>query len=241
MHVGSRPFIYLTQGRLMQESERAIEDCAREGEPAPQRVCKQLLAQPPRYSRWHDGLENRMNAVADARVRTRQVLALRAFALEQVHQGALVRYLRDYHVVGHAREQTLRYFYGVLDPHDATLSEHRHYLLAATNQVCVTGLLEVADDTGGAELLQEYERAYGQFFRMFCEHSRAEQDRAPYLLESLLPEVRGVVARIRRRILDGDSPRKGPLGVTRRSSTSAEALAIEAISVKPLPRNSRGP
>lgn len=225
--------IYLTRGRLIVESERAIEDCAREGEPVPQRVCAQLLAQPPRYWRWHNGLESRMGAVADARVRARQVLALRAFALEQIHRAALVRYLRDYHVVGHARERTLRDFHGVIDPRDATLAEHRDYLLATTNHVCAAGLLELADDAYGVELLGEYERAYGQFFRMFCEYSRAEHGREPYLMESLLPEVRAVAARVRRQILDGDVMRRAAPRRTHRAS--AGALAIQAINVRPLP------
>ena len=227
--------IYLTRGRLILESERAIEDCAREGEPAPQRVCTQLLAQPPRYSRWHSGLESRMGAVADARVRARQVRALRAFALEQVHRAALVRYLRDYHVVGQAREQTLRDFHGVIDPRDAALAEHRDYLLATTNQVCAAGLLELADDASGVELLGEYERAYGQFFSMFCEYSRADHRREPYLLESLLPEARAVAARTRQRILDGDPVRRALPGGTRR--VCAGALAIQAIDVRRLPGN----
>lgn len=222
--------IYLTRGRLILESERAIEDCARQGEPVPQRVCAQLLAQPPRYSRWHYGLESRMGTVADARVRARQVLALRAFALEQIHRAALVRYLRDYHVVADAREQTLRDFHGVIDARDAALAAHRDYLLATTNQVCAAELLELADDAAGVELLYEYERAYGQFFRMFCEHSRAEHRREVYLLEGLLPEVRAFAAGVRARILDRDAARR----VTRHPSS--KALAILAIDVRRPPR-----
>ncbi len=223
--------IYLTRGRLILESERTIEDCAREGEVVPRRVCAQLLAQPPRYSRWHNGLESRMGAVADARIRARQVPALRAFALEQTHRSALVRYLRDWHVVGHAREQTLRDFHSVIDPRDAALAEHRDYLLATTNHVCATGLLELAGDAGGVDLLSEYERAYGQFFRLFCEHSRAQNRREPYLLESLLPEVRAIAARVRRQILDGDVTRRVSVGGALRGS--AGALAIQAINVRP--------
>jgi len=222
--------IYLTRGRLILESERTIEHCAREGEPVPRRACAQLLAQPPRYARWHNGLESRMGSVADARVRARQILALRAFVLEQIHRAALVRYLRDYHVVGHAREQTLRDFHGIVDPRDAALAAHRDYQLATTNHLCGAGLLELADDTGGVELLGEYERAYGQFLRLFCESSRAEHGREPYLLDSLLPEVRAVAARVRWRILDGDVARR--VGARR---ASAGSLAIQAINVRPAP------
>ena len=110
-----------------------------------------------------------MGAVADARLRQRQILALRAFALEQVHGSALVRYLRDYHVVGASRDRTLHDFFGVADSRDAALRAHRDYVLAASSQVCAVDLLELANDDYGVELLGDYEQAYGQFFSMFCE------------------------------------------------------------------------
>src|SRR5690348_12042789 len=83
--------IYLTQARLMTESERAVDESARFGDPEGRRVCSQLLAEPIRYTLWHGRQENRMGVVADARRRERQTLALRAFAMEQIHHAALVR------------------------------------------------------------------------------------------------------------------------------------------------------
>jgi hypothetical protein len=148
-----------------------------------------------------------MGAVADARLRQRQILALRAFALEQIHGSALVRYLRDYHVVGESRDRTLHHFFGVADLRNAALRAHRDYILAASSQVCAVDLLELANDRYGVELLASYEQAYGQFFSMFCESERRRQEGAPYLLASLLPEVRTVAGNVRRRILDGDSRR----------------------------------
>jgi hypothetical protein len=198
--------IYLTQVRLMLESERTIAECARDGEPAPQRVCAQLLAEPMRYALWHVRHDIRMGSVASARMRDRQILALRAFAIEQIHRAALVRYLRDFRVVGVAREQALRDFHGVVDAREATLAEHRDYLLAAGSQVSTTQLLEFADDQRAAALLRDYEFAYGQFFSMFCERSRSRQNGQPYLGECLLPEVRAVATRARRRVLDADLP-----------------------------------
>jgi hypothetical protein len=198
--------IYLTQVRLMLESERAVDECARYGEPVPRRVCTQLLAEPMRYTLWHGRHEIRMITVAHARMRERQILALRAFTLEQIHRAALVRYLHDYRIVGVARDQTLREFHGIADTRDAALAEHREYLLATSSQISSIELLELVGDQRGIELSRDYERAYGQFFSMFCEYSRARQSRQPYLLSSLLPEVRGVATRLRRRILEGNSP-----------------------------------
>jgi hypothetical protein len=197
--------IYLTRVRLMIESERAVDDCARDGEPAPRRACTQLLAEPRRYSHWHGRHEIRMDAVAHARARERQTLALRAFTLEQIHRAALVRYLRDYRVVGAERALTLREFHGIVETCDAAVAAHRDYLLAASSQVCASELLELVGDAPGVELLTSYERAYGQFFSMFCEYSRAKQTGESYLLASLLPEVRAVAVRLRARVLDDSS------------------------------------
>jgi hypothetical protein len=191
----------------MLESEQAINEHAHVGPAVTQRVCSQLLDDPTRYVRWHVRHEQRMGAVADARIRPRQILALRAFALEQIHGSALVRYLREHHVVGEDRDRTLHHFFGVADARDAALMAHRDYILAASSQVCATDLLGLARDDYGVELLGDYEQAYGQFFSMFCESERSRQNGEPYLLASLLPEVRVAASHLRRRILEGDSRR----------------------------------
>ena len=150
-----------------------------------------------------------MNGVASARLRQRQVLALRAFALEQIHGSALVRYLRDYHVVGEARDRTLRDFFGVVDSREAAVMAHRDYLLSASSQLCAFELLDLASDGRGVELLTQYEQAYSQYFSMFCEAARAKECGEPYILASLLPEVRLVADNLRRRVLE-QSTRRGP-------------------------------
>jgi hypothetical protein len=224
---------YFSQTRLMLESEQAINEHARSGPLVTQRVCVQLLNEPTRYVRWHVRHEQRMEAVADAKLRQRQILALRAFALEQIHGSALVRYLRDYHVVGEQRDRTLHEFFGVADSRDAALRAHRDYLLAASSQVCAVDLLGLADDRFGVDLLGDYEQAYGQFFSMFCESSRSRQEGEPYLLASLLPEVRTVASNLRRRILEGDSRRLGRPHVQR--LPAQRVLSMESHKLVRLP------
>ena len=201
----SSPVIYLTRLRLMRESVQSINDHAAGGEAVPRRVCAQLLTEPTHYSLWHVRHEQRMGTVADARRRERQILALRAFSIQQVHRSALVRYLRDFRIVGAARDQTLADFYGVIDPREAAVIEHRDYLLAASSQICATDVLELVGDDVGVQLLRNYELAYGQFFSMFCDYSRAKRSHQSYLLTALLPEVRGTAARLRGRMLDPSS------------------------------------
>jgi hypothetical protein len=218
----------------MLESEQAITEHAHGGPLVTQRVCVQLLNEPTRYVRWHVRHEQRMGAIADARLRQRQILALRAFALEQIHGSALVRYLRDYRVVGEHRDRTLHHFFGVADSRDATIKAHRDYILAASSQVCAAELLDLADDEYGVELLNSYEQAYGQFFSMFCESERSKLEGEPYLLSSLLPEVRGTASNLRRRLLEGDSRRQRRPEVQR--LPPRRALSIQSHSLVQLPR-----
>ena len=133
----------------MRESERTVHEGASSDEEIAKRVCSQLLADAPRYSLWHVRHENQMNLVA--RQRERQIMTLRAVAIEQIHRAALVRYLRDHHVTGVARDQTLREFYGVVDPRASTIMEHRNYLLAASTQLCTADILEMTGDKSALE------------------------------------------------------------------------------------------
>lgn len=194
--------IYLTQARLMSESERTVQERARWGEEIQKRLCSQLLADVPRYSLWHSRHAHHMNGVAEARRREKQILSLRAISVEQVHQTALVRYLRDHKVTGAARDQTLREFYGVTDPREAALLEHRRYQLAASTQLCAGEILEIVGDRFGLGLVRRYQAAYDQYFGLFCDRARSRENGRRYLLENLLPEQRAAAEELRLEILD---------------------------------------
>ena len=196
--------LYITQTRLMRESERTVLERANSGDEVARRICSQLLDDSARYSEWHARHEIRMGGVASARRHERQVLKLRAIAIEQVHRTALVRYLRDHHVVGAERDRTLRTFYGISEIRDSTLAEHRTYLLAASTQLCTSDILDLVGDDRGQGLLRRYELAYGQYFAMFCDRARAIQKGRSYLLTAFMPEVKSVAERMRLRILDTD-------------------------------------
>jgi hypothetical protein len=190
----------------MRESEDALRENAGCGDEIPQRVCAQLLAKPPRYSEWHALHERKMQNVANARLRDPQVLQLRSIAVEQVHRTAIVNYLRLGRITGEARDRTFALFDGVSDVRDATLAAHRNYVLAASTQVCTHELLDLVGDREGHRLLRRYELAYAQYFAMFCDRGRALQAGKRYLLESLLPEVRGVADGLRMRIAAAPLP-----------------------------------
>ncbi len=194
--------LYITHSQLMRESEQAVLDHTTGDDAALRRVCLQLLADNRRYALWHSNHDRQMDGVAAARQRNAQVLKLRAIVLEQVHRTALVRYLRERLVAGPAREALLREFHGVIDSRDATLAEHRNYLIATSTQLCATDILDLVGDTQGVDLVRRYELLYGQFFGMFCDRSRATLDGEPYMLDAFLPETRDAAERLRLRILD---------------------------------------
>jgi hypothetical protein len=196
--------LYITQTRLMRESEQTLHDRATSGDEVSRRVCAQLLADGSRYTHWHARHETHMSGVAAARRREHQVLQLRAIAIEQLHRTALVRYLRDQRLVGAARDETLRAFYGINDTRGSTLAEHRTYLLAASTELCTRDLLDLVGDRRGLNLVRSYELAYTQYFGMYCDQARAVAAGRTYLLAALLPEVRDVAQRLRLRILAGE-------------------------------------
>jgi hypothetical protein len=195
---------YLTRPLLMSESERTVRQNAAAGDLISKRICSQILHDGSHYALWHARHEGHMRAVAAAKLRERQIRSLRTVAIEQVHRTALVRYLRDNRITGHARDETLHEFYGVSDPRQSALLEHRSFLVAASTQLCTDEILTLVEDIDGVELLRRYELAFGQYFSMFCDQARTRRTGAPFLLASLLPEVRRVAERWRLQILKAD-------------------------------------
>jgi hypothetical protein len=195
--------IYLTHTRLMRESERTVHETAVDARAREQRVCDQLLSNQTRYSLWHMRYDQRMLPVAKLRRRNDQLLELRRTGVEQIHGAALVRYFRDAGVTGAERDNTLRLFHGVVDVREATLIEHRSYLLAASSQLCASEVLALAGDARGVELVNTYERAYEQYLSLFCQRARAKSDIERSLYDDLLPDVKGVATRLRQRIVAG--------------------------------------
>jgi hypothetical protein len=210
--------LYITSTRLMRESEDAVREHAFSNEEISRRVCSQLLANEPRYGEWHARHEVKMRTVASPRRRDPQIQALRAVAVEQVHRTALVNLLRQGRVTGELRDRMLGLFHGISDVRDATLAEHRSYLIAASTQICAYDLL----DREGLDLIRRYELAYAQYFGMFCERAIALQTGKNYLLASLLPEVKDVADRMRLRIVGSQlramEPRRSPAAATRNVS-----------------------
>jgi len=218
--------IYLTHTRLMRESERTVHEAATRGTTSERRTCRQLVADRGRYTLWYARHDQRMLRVGRLLRQRSQLLDLRRACVEQVHRAALVRYMRDFQLPSEARERTLHLFYGVTDPREATLLEHRSYLMAASSQLCATRLLALAGDVRGIEIIGHYQRAYAEYFGLFCERARRAEARQRCLLGELFPEIEGVATRLRERILSGDLLPSRTFAVTRRRRAPASLSRV---------------
>jgi hypothetical protein len=146
-----------------------------------------------------------MWTVAGARQREAQTCKLRLVATHQIHRAALVRHLRDNEVVGASRAQLFAEFYGPLDSDCAVLAEHRNYQQAVSSQLCATDLLQLVGDRHGLELLEAYQQQYGLYFAMYCDRLLARLNHRPYILSSLVPEVRATAGNLRQMLVAGHS------------------------------------
>jgi hypothetical protein len=225
----------------MRESEDAVREHAGSGDDVWRRVCSQLIASRPRYAEWHASHEMKMGKVAGARIRGPQVGGLRTVAVQQIHRTALVNYLRLGRVTGPARDSALQLFHGVSDLRDATLAEHRSYLVAASTQVCAHDLLELVGDGEGLSLIRHYELAYTQYFAMFCERAFALQTGRNYLLGSLLPEVKDVADRLRLKIVGSQLRPLAPRPVVAAATQSAWPARKPARAAAPRDRGRADP
>lgn len=199
--------LYLTHTRLMSESETSVLMRAEHGEGPDRRICAQLIASKPRYFTWIASHDKPMWSVARARQRESQIVALRLVATHQIHRAALVRHFRDDGVTARDRVKLLAEFYGPLDTDCATLAEHRSYTQAVSSEISATDLLAMIGDRHGLELLEAYQQAYGTYFAMHCDRILARHDHRPYLLASLLPEVRSSAVDLRKRLVAGADSR----------------------------------
>jgi hypothetical protein len=210
----------------MSESETTIQRGAASDETLAGRVCRQVVDDPLRYAVWHGWHDARMSTVATRIERERQITALRAVHLEQVHRTALVRYLRKHGIRGDARDRTLREFYGLADLKRAAVSEHRAYLVSASSQLCAHRLLMLVGDRRGLELIQDYQGLYMQYFGMFCDNARAVQHGSAYLLRSLIPDAKAEADALRERVLGGDGLPARPVAVKSRTGQSGRYRAL---------------
>ncbi len=156
----------LTFRGLMTESERALwrTDSLPDYYRSP--VC-QLLDDGRHYHVWEASHARLMQQVVHAAQPVRQALALRATSLRLIHRRGLFDYLGTHVVRGTVRERLFEVFYGPVDFRAALLTEHRHFVRAASSAYCADVLGASIDDGEGARLIERYALLYRIYFEAF--------------------------------------------------------------------------
>ena len=139
---------------LMDESEQALADAAEKRRGRDARIARQILGDSKIHRLWESRHADLVMPVAKQSKRAPQIFGLRDIEVKLLHRRALVRYLREHHVVGDERARLFSVFYGPTDTNDAILKEHRQYTLAVSSRVSVDHLINVMHDPLSSKLLE---------------------------------------------------------------------------------------
>jgi hypothetical protein len=199
----------ITFTELMTQSERALwrTDSQPEYYRSP---VGHLLDDGAQYRVWENKHSMLMRNVADCGRTTRQLLELRKVAVKMIHRRGLIDYIRMFSVRGQTRENLFHAFYGPMDFSEAVILEHRQYILAASSGYCVEVLVDAAQDPNGFQMLERYQLLYREYYGIYAQFLRAEQDNDPELVAAMRPtmlEYRTYLDRLRATVLS-QAPRR---------------------------------
>ena len=184
----------------MQESEQALSDAAESESEGAARIARHVLSDQKIHRVWEARHAELVLPVAGNSRRTRQVRELRRIEVQLIHRRALVDYIRRKKLTGSARTRLFRQFYGPKDNIDAILVEHRQYMLAVSSHVSADRLIDIIRDPVGRQLLDLYERAYRNYFELYCYVSCTKDPSIAAVTRPTVVEYRERAARIRKRL-----------------------------------------
>jgi hypothetical protein len=170
----------LSLPRLMQESEKCLEDAARSGDEQQQLVAGRILDNVQLWCQWElEHLALVRDVVRHGRADA-QSIALRSGVLGLIHRKALFEYLRTTRLKGTARRRVVGYFRGSLQYTDAVVSEHGQYLRSAGSHLCAhhLGVAVLLDGVFQAPIAR-YEELYTEYFHAFCQSLISRVDGQP--------------------------------------------------------------
>jgi hypothetical protein len=199
----------ITFTQLMMQSERALwrTDSQPEYYRSP---VGQLLDDGAQYRVWEIKHSLLMRNVADCGRTTQQTLALRKVAVKMIHRRGLIDYIKLFSVRGETRKNLFQAFYGPMDFREAVILEHRQYILAASSGYCVEVLVDAVQDPNGFQMLERYQELYRDYYGLYAQFLRAEQDHDRELMAAMRPtmlEYRTYLDRLRATTLS-QAPRR---------------------------------
>lgn len=199
----------LSIGRLMEYSELYISRAVHSDHKEEAQLATRLLDNVTLYSSWEQSHGRLMRDVATAARPAGQLVELRKGSFSTLHRKAPFEYLRDRHVTGAARRVLIQQLFGTQHYGRTLVREHAAYISAACSYLCIDSLCgEMLGDQAFCEALAEYESAYADYYRAYCDSLLADaggDEAAP--LKSLLPYLRYQLRVIREHLLAG-APQK---------------------------------
>jgi hypothetical protein len=199
----------LSVGRLMEYSELHIARAVHSDHQEEAQLATRLLENVTLYSSWEQSHGRLMRDVAALARPAAQVVELRKGSFSTLHRKAPFEYLRDRHITGAARRQLIQRLFGTQHYGRTVVREHAAYISAACSYMCIDSLCgEMLGDQVFCEALSDYESAYAEYYRAYCDSLLAEaggQEATP--LQSLLPYLRFQLKVIREHLLAG-APQK---------------------------------
>ena len=181
----------------MDESERALADAAASPSAHVARIAKHVVSDAKIHRIWESRHAALVRPVAEQSRRAPQLIELRLAETRLTHNRALINYIRKNRVTGDRRDRVFAAFYGSRDTTDAILKEHRAYMVAVSSRVSTDHLIDVMCDPVSKDLIRQYEKAYDQYFEMFCFVASANDSAVADALRETMKDVAARARRIR--------------------------------------------
>jgi hypothetical protein len=193
---------------LMDYSERHLAQASRFGSPREVELATRLLQDVSLFSRWEQSHSRMMHSVAAA-PRATQRVQLRKVAFATLHRKAPFEYLRDRRITGQARRRWVAALFGSQEYSKFLVREHAAFVSAACSYFCVDSLCDmVLHDTAFCRALEQYETAYTEYYRAYCDIHLEEVEEEAEALKALLPYLREKLKMTREYLLAG-APQHG--------------------------------
>ena len=204
-----RPNQALSIGRLMEYSECHLERSAHSSYGYDAQIASRLLEDVSLYRTWESSHQRLMRDVAAAARPAEQLVELRRISFRTLHRKAPFEYLRERRLSAPARRLLIHRLFGTDHYGRTVVREHNAFLNSAASYLCVDSLCgDLMGDSAFCEALNEYEAAYADFYRAYCDSLLVDaegNEGSP--LVSLLPYLRYQLKVIRDHLLAG-APQK---------------------------------
>jgi hypothetical protein len=188
--------------RLMDYSEYRVELAAQGGVTEEMWAAARILESLPLYRTWEQTHGRWMQGISSARQPQARIIELRRFTFQAIHRKAPFEYMRDRHVTGSTRRRLIRLLFGTDMYATCVVREHAAFLCSSCSLLCMDSMYgELLHDEAYCELLAEYELAYTDYYRTYCDTLLEPNRECADATQALLPYLRYQLKSLRDRML----------------------------------------